>query len=96
MADAYPRNAPGQFYIENECCITCGVPVDIAPGLFAWDEEIEYPGHCFVSRQPANEAEVDLVLEVMKRTEIDCLRYRGSDPELHRRLVQEGHEDQCD
>jgi hypothetical protein len=32
----------------------------------------------------------------MKRTEIDCLRYRGSDPELHRRLVQEGHEDQCD
>jgi hypothetical protein len=96
MADAYPRNAPGPFYIENDCCITCGVPVDIAPNLFSWDEEIEYPGHCFVSRQPTNDADIDLMLEVMKRTEIDCLRYRGNDQGLRQRLVQEGHEDQCD
>lgn len=96
MTDPYPRNVAGPFYIENECCITCGVPVDIAPDLFSWDEQIPYPGHCFVSRQPANGTEVDLMVEVMKCTEVDCLRYRGDDQELRRRLVQEGHEDQCD
>jgi hypothetical protein len=96
MAAPYPRNVPGPFYIENECCITCGVPVNVAPNLFSWDQQIPYPGHCFVSRQPANGAEVDLVLEVMNRAEVDCLRYRGDDQVLRGRLAREGHEDQCD
>jgi ferredoxin len=96
MPDAYPKNALGPFYIENGCCIACGVPVDIAPDLFRWDEEIEYPGHCFVARQPANGDEVDLMLKVMKHVDIDCLRYRGNDDELRRRIVREGHADQCD
>ena len=96
MADPYPRNAPDPFYVANDCCITCGVPVDIAPELFSWDERIEYPGHCFVSRQPANNAEVDLMLEVMKCAEVDCLRYRGDDRALRGRLAQEGHNNQCE
>ncbi|MDX2238536.1 MAG: hypothetical protein NW203_13320 [Hyphomonadaceae bacterium] len=96
MAEPYPRNVPGPFYIENECCITCGVPMDIAPDLFTWDEQIPYPGHCFVSRQLANSGEFDLMLEVMKCMEVDCLRYRGDDLALRARLAREGHKDQCD
>lgn len=26
LMPALPRNAPGDFYVENDCCLLCGVP----------------------------------------------------------------------
>lgn len=96
MSEAYPKNVAGPFYIENGCCITCGVPVEIAPALFSWDDDAEYPGHCFVSRQPANATEVDLIVDVMKHSEVYCLRYRGKDGNLKKHLIRSGYGGQCD
>ena len=97
MAEPHPKNAPGPFYIENECCISCGIPVDIAPSLFAWDKDADRAyDHCFVSRQPASASDLELVIEVMQKTEADCLRYRGGDREVSRRLKREGYARQCD
>jgi hypothetical protein len=39
---------------------------------------------------------VDLVVEAMRKTEMECIRYRGDDAALRKRLVDEGFEDQCD
>jgi hypothetical protein len=96
MPDAYPKNAPGPFYVENQCCITCGIPVEIAPRLFSWDDEAEYPGNCFVKQQPGSGAEVDLMLDVMRKTEALCVRYRGTDNAIRQRIIRAGHADQCD
>jgi ferredoxin len=97
VPDAYPKNAPGPFYVENECCVTCGIPLEVAPDLFTWDEEKgEFDNHCFLRRQPSTSTEVGRVVEAMRQTEMECIRYRGDDAALRKRLVDEGFEDQCD
>lgn len=97
LSDPYPKNAPGPFYVENECCMTCGIPIEVAPDLFSWDEEKgESDNHCFLRRQPASAAEVELVIEAMQRVEAECIRYRGDDAALRKRLADEGLEDECD
>ena len=96
MPDAYHRNAPGPFYVEVDCCITCGVPVELAPEMFMWeDPDAEHPS-CFVYRQPETLDELIKMAEVMTHTEIDCIRFRGDDPETRRFLVENGHAKQCD
>ena len=96
MTEPYPKNVDGPFYIENNCCITCGVPVEIAPELFSWDDDAEHPGHCYVSRQPRGGKEVDLVFEVLRHSEINCLRYRGRKLLMLARLWAQGYSRQCD
>ncbi|SIN81969.1 hypothetical protein SAMN05444166_1083 [Singulisphaera sp. GP187] len=41
----YPKNTPDDFYLENDCCITCEAPYNEAPDLMAHDEIGDYP-HC--------------------------------------------------
>ena len=93
MAEPHPCNAPGDFYVENGCCITCGVPHDIAPELFAWTED---DSHCFVRRQPAGPDEVDDAIRALWSAEAGCIRYRGADPALLERIAELGEADQCD
>lgn len=93
MAKAHPCNAPGPFYVEDGCCITCSVPHDIAPDLFGWTED---ESHCFVRRQPASPDEVDDAIRALWSAEASCIRYRGSDPALLKRIAEFGEADQCD
>ena len=93
MAKAHPSNAPGPFYVEDGCCITCGVPHEIAPDLFAWTED---ESHCFVRRQPTAASDVDRMIEAMWSSEADCIRYRGTDAALLTRIAQFGAADRCD
>lgn len=50
----YPLNAPGKFYVFDNC-IDCGACWEIAPDIFKRDDE---RAHTYVIRQPATPEEV--------------------------------------
>lgn len=87
----HPRNAPGAFYVVDECCTRCGVPETAAPDLFAYDDE-----HCWVRRQPASGEELARMLEAIAIAELGCIRYRGKDVVIRRRLEAMGEGGQID
>jgi hypothetical protein len=89
----HPQNVPGPFYVQHECCITCGVPVETAPDNFDWTEAKD---HCFVKRQPVGPEETDRTLRAMWSSEVDCIRYRGNDPAILGRIAQFGFAGCCD
>jgi hypothetical protein len=95
LADAatpHPKNVPGDFYVVHGCCTACGVPTALAPDMFDFDAD----NHCYVKRQPATDSERDAALRVVHAQELGCVRYRGTDTALLRRLGDAGEADQCD
>ena len=95
MSDAapiHPKNAAGPFYVLNGCCTACGVPTALAPELFAFDSN----HHCYVKRQPNSDAEMEKALHVIRGQELDCVRYRGTDGAILRRLAEAGEAHHCD
>lgn len=80
MVSNDPKNG---FYIEPGCCLLCGVPEEIAPDLFVTGDE-----HCSMRRQPRSDAEMDLMLEAVMSSEVDCIRYGGSDEAILRRMAE--------
>ena len=93
--EPYHKNVAGPFYVVADCCMTCGIPVDGAPEVFVWDEEIK-DGPCFVYHQPQTVEEFGKVVSVMKHQDVDCIRYRGTDPEKLQLLSNAGLGKQCD
>lgn len=91
-APIHPKNAPGPFYVVNGCCTACGVPTAIAPDLFEFDST----DHCYVKRQPNSNAEIEKALHVIRAQELDCVRYRGTDGVILRRLAEAGEAHHCD
>lgn len=83
-----PLNVPGDYYVQTDCCTMCNVPLAVAPLLFG--EVTDHDGymHCFVKRQPETPAEHDQMLEVMASAELACIRYKGRDLEVQRKLVR--------
>jgi hypothetical protein len=73
------------FYIETDCCLTCGQPIEIAPELFDWGEHA-----CFLKRQPKTNAEIDRAIRAMWVSEADCIHYAGNDARILKRLGQAG------
>ena len=65
------RNAPGDFYVEKDCCTLCGIPWHIAPELFGYDDN-----GCWVAHQPANADEHRKMLKVIDTQELGCIRSR--------------------
>ena len=97
MTEPYPDNVDGNFYVEKDCCTLCDVPMIEAPGLFTYATgEDGIPDHCYVSRQPANDSELDKMVSAIQCAELQCIRYRGSDPALLKRLVDAGEAAICD
>ena len=93
MAEAHRENVAGPFYVEDGCCLSCGVPVDAAPDIFDWATgDIS----CVVKRQPVTEAELDRTMIAMASAEVDSIRYRGDDPAVLLRIARAGHEYNCD
>lgn len=80
----HPRNAAGPFYVEHGCCTACDVPMVEAPELFEYDAE----NHCFVSQQPQTNEEVTRAIGAAWCAELQCIRYRGDDPEILRRFAE--------
>jgi hypothetical protein len=85
-------NAPGDFYVEDSCCLSCALPFSEAPGLFKWDGE----GQCYIGKQPENSVELEQMLSALSVAEAACIRYRGKQRVIQIRLVQDGEGAQCD
>jgi hypothetical protein len=87
---AEPTSAPGDFYVEYNCCTSCGYPQVLAPDLIGW---VDAPmNHCYWMKQPETSSELDQAFKVFDGQELGCHRYAGLDPEIQRRV---GY-DQCD
>lgn len=91
---AYPANAPGEFYVEDQCCTLCGVPQKIAPELFSVIDDAS--DHCYVRRQPTNEDELARMLKTISDAELQCIRYAGTERSIQVRLVEAGEWAVCD
>lgn len=91
--EAHPKNVPGPFYVENGCCLTCLAPHNQAPSLMGFDDA---SSHCFVKRQPETDEELYRAVRAVFSAELECLRYRGSDPNVQLRLIEIGRADSCD
>lgn len=93
MTKAHPENAEGPFYVEDGCCITCGIPVDAAPDIFGWASN---ETSCIVKCQPVTAEDLDRTMIAICTAEVDCIRYRGDDPAVFLRMAQAGHALNCD
>jgi hypothetical protein len=71
------RNVSGDFWVEAQCCLLCGVPWDVAPDLFDYDSR-----SCWVKRQPVTDDERRRMIRVLDTQELGCIHYSGSDPQL--------------
>jgi hypothetical protein len=88
----HPQNALGDYYVEYGCCTACEVPFSEAPDLFEYDDSC----HCFVRRQPTTDEETNQMLSAIACAELQCIRYRGTDPKLFDRFAAMGEVDICD
>jgi hypothetical protein len=94
-AKPHPANAPGDYFVEDGCCLSCDVPFHYAPDLFAWFTDPRGGVHCYVKKQPETAVEADRMFEVIRQAEAGCIMYRGSDRAAQRRLVEAGEGPIC-
>jgi len=82
-----PQSAPGDFYVDSNCCTSCGVPQVVAPDLVGWiDEQMS---QCYWKKQPETEQELEQAFAVFDAQELGCHRYAGSDPKIQARIGTE-------
>jgi hypothetical protein len=91
----HPANVPGAFYVEDGCCLACGVWEAEAPGLLEWLPEAKIP-HCYVARQPETDTEFAQMMSAMQVNEVDCIRVHGCKPDWILRLRAAGLAAQID
>ena len=72
-----PLNAPGPFFTEKDCCISCMAPEAEAPDLMAFDE---VNGSCYFRRQPVTPDEVEQACRAVAVSCCDGVQYDGDDP----------------
>lgn len=89
----HPRNIHGDFYVEDGCCTACDVPFYYAPNLFKYDET---EMHCFVAKQPTDDDEMYQMIKATRASEVECIRYKGNEPRILRRLTEAGISSACD
>lgn len=85
MFNAHPESAPGDFYVVNNECVSCGAPHAVAPDLIGWAENVD-ASHCIWKRQPATSQETDQAINAVLASEVACHRYAGNDPRILGRL----------
>jgi hypothetical protein len=85
--DRHPLNVPGDFYVENGCCIACGVPESIAPELIGRTEEEVW--HCYWKKQPKTKEEIKQAVDILHSQELGCHRYAGTDSEILKQLPKD-------
>lgn len=89
-----PENAPGDFYVEADQCMHCCLPHGEAPELM--NDPSVYFRECYFRRQPKTAEEVERAIQAIWVSELDCLRYGGTDPKIIQRLHQLGKGGCCD
>jgi hypothetical protein len=88
------ENAPGDFYVEPDTCLQCCLPHEEAPELM--NDCNQAFRECYFRRQPQTPEEVEHAIQAIWVSELNCLRYGGSDQAIIRRLHELGREDCCD
>jgi hypothetical protein len=92
--ERYPENSRGDFYVENQVCITCGAPEAEAPDLIEHSKLIY--SHCYFKKQPETEDELDRAISAMQVSCISGIRYGGKDQKILKRLYDLGLQAECD
>lgn len=87
-----PTNAPGDFYVEAGCCLSCGLARDVAPELVCLPDN----GECYFTRQPETAEEIDRAIDAIDVSEVGALRYGGRDQAIIAKLHLRGAARQCD
>jgi len=80
----HPESAPGDFYVINEGCMSCGAPHALAPDLIGWAPVDE--NHCTWKKQPETPEELEQAIAAFDASCCDNYRYAGADPEIIARL----------
>lgn len=88
----HPKNVDGPFYVEYGCCTSCDVPMQQAPKHFAYDGD----KHCYVCRQPQTAADTTDMIGTAWMAELQCIRYRGNNPDVLRRMAELDLRELCD
>jgi hypothetical protein len=88
-----PLNVAGPFYVEADCCITCGAPEAEAPDLIRFDDT---HGSCYFHHQPVTPDETFHAIAALNVCCVGALRYAGTNPDILRRLTRLGSANQCD
>lgn len=91
----YPKNVPGDFYVQNNHCITCEAPYHEAPDLMAHDKEGSYP-HCYFKKQPETPEEVERAISACQVSCVQAVRYAGKNPKILKRFQELDAADSCD
>ncbi len=88
----HAMNAPGDFFVRDGCCMSCLVPVETAPHLLTYNQDLQ---HCYVHRQPATQAETTHMVAALRQSEVRCIYYKGSDEQVIKLLKSKGDAQQC-
>lgn len=88
----FTENVSGDFYVEDGCCTSCGMPSTVAPELFSYAES----GHCYVRKQPSDATELRKMIDAFEVQDIGCIRYKGTNRVIQIQLIVSGEGDQCD
>jgi hypothetical protein len=94
-AKPHPSNVPGDYFVEDGCCMMCEVPFSAAPDLFGVSLDPTGCLHCFVQKQPETADEQDRMVLAIRRAEAGCIRYRGRERAVQQRLVEAGEGPAC-
>lgn len=76
MADKsakFEQNAPGSFYVDDQC-IACDACVMEAPRFFVMNDE---EGHAYVQLQPKNQEEIEQCLEALEACPVQAIGNDG-------------------
>jgi hypothetical protein len=94
MYERYPENVEGDFYVENQVCITCGAPEAEAPDLIEHSKK-DY-GHCYFKKQPETPDEIERAIQAMAVSCIAGIRYCGKNVTIIKRIYELGLQAECD
>ncbi len=74
VANRYPENLPGKFYVDNQC-IDCDLCRETAPANFTRNDD---GGHSYVYKQPLTDEERALCKDALECCPVEAI---GSDGE---------------
>jgi hypothetical protein len=98
--EAFGKNAPGDFYVEKDMCISCGTPQSGAPDLIEFSEDDSAPGgrlgQCYFKKQPSTPQELDRAIEALRLSCCGAYRYAGNDSAVKEKLCRLNSADTID
>src|SRR5262245_21664454 len=92
----HPDNAPGDFYVECDCCISCEAPYAEAPDLMGRPGSSPRNRGCYFRRQPTSPEEITRACDAVQISCVEAVHYKGSDRNILAELYQRGAYSSCD